>query len=56
MKSEVVVYQKEKNSEIPKISFYFDQSDKNDFPIVITFSTSWKMNELKKLIEQQNEN
>ena len=56
VKSEVVVYQKEKNSEIPKISFYFDQSDKNDFPIVITFSTSWKMDELKKLIEQQNEN
>jgi hypothetical protein len=56
VKSEVVVYQKEKNSEIPKISFYFDQSDKNDFPIVILFSTSWKMDELKKLIKQQNEN
>jgi len=56
VKSEVVVYQKEKNSEIPKISFYFNQSDKKNFPIVITFSTSWKMDELKKLIEQQNEN
>ncbi|WP_231743095.1 hypothetical protein, partial [Winogradskyella endarachnes] len=53
VKSEVVVYQNEKDSEIPKISFYFDQSDKNDFPIVITFSTSWKMEELRKLIEKQ---
>ncbi|RLJ62411.1 hypothetical protein CLV86_2016 [Lacinutrix venerupis] len=52
-KSQVTVYQKNKEFEIPKLDFYFDQSDKNDFPLVVTFTTSWKMDELKKLIEKQ---
>lgn len=52
-KSQVVVYQFDKKIEIPKISFYFDQSNEEEFPLVISFSTSWKMNKIKERLEKQ---
>lgn len=51
-KYQLTVYQKYKDIDIPKLDFYFDQSDKSDFPLVVTFTTSWKMDELKKLIKK----
>ena len=52
-KSEVTAYKKHKEFEIPKLDFYFDQSEKNNYPLIVTFTTSWKQNELMKLIELQ---
>ncbi|QJP35433.1 hypothetical protein F0365_14000 [Nonlabens sp. Ci31] len=48
-KSQVVVYQINKEIEIPKISFYFDQSNDGEYPLVISFSTSWKMKKIQEL-------
>lgn len=53
LKSQVTIYQIEKKYKIPNLSFYFDQVEKNKYPIIIEFVTSWKNEELRKFFDEK---
>lgn len=53
LESQVTTYQNEMNYEFPKLSFYFSQAEKNVYPIVIDFVTSWKREEMKKFLDEK---